>query len=93
MAIITHFNPFSVIEEAHKHGIDKVGKEDEFDVLIQYENEWIGGDGMTKTVVSPHICINKGDKKQGKRVGEKITKRSTKWRFFDWMILLKYKCI
>ena len=33
---------------------------------------------MTKTVASANICINKGDKKQAKRVGEKITKRNTK---------------
>ena len=27
----------SVIEEAHKHGIEEMGEEDEFDVLIQCE--------------------------------------------------------
>ena len=35
VGIIEQFYSFSVIEEAHKHGIDEVGKEDEFDVLIQ----------------------------------------------------------
>ena len=36
-------------EKANKNDIDDVGKEDEFDILIQYAKEWIGGDGMTKT--------------------------------------------
>ena len=29
---------------------------------------------MTKTVASPNICIDKGDRKQAKRVGETISK-------------------
>ena len=33
---------------------------------------------MTRTVASPNICMNKGDRKQAKRVGEKITERSAK---------------
>ena len=57
--------------------------------MIHCEKEWIGGDGMTRTVASPNICMNKGDRKQAKRVGEKITQRSAKWKIFDSMILLK----
>ena len=37
VGIIELFYSSSVIEEAHKHGIDKVGEEDELDVLIQCE--------------------------------------------------------
>ena len=48
---------------------------------------------MTKTVASLNICINKEDRKQAKRDGEKINKRRAKLRFFDSMILLKHKCI
>ena len=33
---------------------------------------------MTKTVTSPNICINKWDRKQAKRGGEKIIKSSAK---------------
>ena len=68
MGIIEKFSFSSVREEAHKHCIDKAGEEDEFDVFIQREKEWISGDNMTKTVVSPNICINKGDRKQAKIV-------------------------
>ena len=63
-----------------------MGKDDKFDISIQCAKDWVGGDGMTKTVVSPNICIDKGDSKQAKRVREKITERQARWRFllFQW---------
>ena len=39
VGIIELFYYSIVIEEAHKHNIDEVGEEDEFDVLIQCEKE------------------------------------------------------
>ena len=76
--IIGPFYSSSIIEEANKNDIDELNKEDEFDIFRQYTKEWIGGDGITKTVASPNICINKWDKKQAERVGEEITKRRAK---------------
>ena len=54
VGIIEQFYSSSAIEDAHKHGIDQVGEEDEFDVLIQCQKEG-GGDGMTKTVARTYI--------------------------------------